>query len=87
MIFKTKLTYIIAIAAVAIFIFLSGGIKYSHITWMCAHEISCFEENIAFFGFYYERIYGGKLTFTETNFGWRLSPSLRIFSINKMIKY
>ena len=35
MIIKTKLTYIIVVAAIAIFIFLTGGIKYSHITYVC----------------------------------------------------
>ena len=87
MIIKTKLTYIIVVAAIAIFIFLTGGIKYSNITWLCQDQVSCHEEEIRIFGFYYKTVHSERLNISEGNFGWRLSPSLRIFSINKMIKY
>lgn len=75
--------YIMIIMA---FVLLTGGMKYSHITWMCTREISCCEENIKFFSFYYKRIYGGKLTFTEADLGWSFSPSFKIFSITKVVK-
>ena len=86
MIIKTKLTYIIVVAAIAIFIFLTGGIKYSHITWVYGDQVSCFEEEIKVFGVYYKKFYGESLNFSETDLGWRFSPSSAIFSITKVVK-
>lgn len=86
MIFKLKLTYMIVIATILIFVFLTGGVKYSHITYMYVDKVSCCEEKIEIFGIYYKKFYGGKLNFSETDFVWRFSPSFRIFSIAKVVK-
>lgn len=84
MIIKPKLIYIVIIV---VFVLLTGGIKYSHITWLSQGQVSCYEEEIRIFGFYYKKVQSERLNISEGDFGWRFSPSHKIFSINKMIKY